>query len=156
MGRVFDNGPVDRGSISGRVIPKTQIVVHDFSLLNTQLYKLEIKGKVGSSRERSTLSPTPWSSSYWKGSLRVALDYCHQLYFIYAHTHTHTHMYICNYVLISELDQTTPPGFQTWSFTIRSSFVLDPEYSSFVWGVLIPCKKYGRRSLTPADRAAWS
>ena len=25
-------------------------------------------------------SPTPWCSSYWKGSLRVALNYSHQLY----------------------------------------------------------------------------
>ena len=26
-------------------------------------------------------SPTPWCSSYWKGSLRVTLDYGRQLYF---------------------------------------------------------------------------
>ena len=26
-------------------------------------------------------SPTPWCSSYWKGSLLVALNYGHQLYF---------------------------------------------------------------------------
>ena len=34
--RVFANGPGDQGSISGRVIPKTQKVVLDTSLLNTQ------------------------------------------------------------------------------------------------------------------------
>ena len=28
-------------------------------------------------------SPTPQGSSYWKGSLLVALDYSHQLYFTY-------------------------------------------------------------------------
>ena len=28
-------------------------------------------------------SPTPWCSSYWKGSLLVALDYGRQLYFTY-------------------------------------------------------------------------
>ena len=28
-------------------------------------------------------SPTPWYSSYWKGSLLVALDYGRQLYFYY-------------------------------------------------------------------------
>ena len=28
-------------------------------------------------------SPTPWCSSYWKGSLLVTLDYSHQLYFYF-------------------------------------------------------------------------
>ena len=39
-GRVFTNGPRDRGSILGRVIPKTQKMLLDASLLNTQNYKL--------------------------------------------------------------------------------------------------------------------
>ena len=39
-------GPGDRGSIPGRVIPKTQKMVLDDSLLNTQRYKVGIKGKV--------------------------------------------------------------------------------------------------------------
>ena len=34
--RVFANGPGDQGSIPGRVIPKTQKVVLDASLLSTQ------------------------------------------------------------------------------------------------------------------------
>ena len=46
MSRAFANGPEDRGSISGRVIPKTQKMVLDASLLDTQHYKVEIKGKV--------------------------------------------------------------------------------------------------------------
>ena len=49
--RVFANGLGDLGSIPGRVIPKTQIMVLDASLLNTQHYKVRIKGKVGQSRE---------------------------------------------------------------------------------------------------------
>ena len=53
MGRVFANGPVDLGSIPGRVIPKTLKMVLDTSLLNTQLYKVRIKGKVEQSKERS-------------------------------------------------------------------------------------------------------
>ena len=53
-GRVFANGPGDWGSISGRVIPKTQKVVLDNSLLNTQNYKVCFKGKVEQSRERSS------------------------------------------------------------------------------------------------------
>ena len=39
-----------------------------------QKFKVRIKGKVVQSREWSSLLPTPWSSSYWKGSLRVTLD----------------------------------------------------------------------------------
>ena len=55
--RVFANGPGDLGSIPGRVIPKTQKMVLDASLLNTQHYKVRIKGKVEQSRERSSALP---------------------------------------------------------------------------------------------------
>ena len=55
--RVFANGPGDLGSIPGRVIPKTQKMVLDASLLNTQHYKVQIKGKVEQSRERSSALP---------------------------------------------------------------------------------------------------
>ena len=55
--RVFANGPGDLGSIPGRVIPKTQKMVLDASLLNTQHYKVRIKGKVEQSRERSCALP---------------------------------------------------------------------------------------------------
>ena len=71
----------DLGSIPGRVIPKTQRMVLDASLLNTQHYKVRIKGKVEPSREGVAPSPTSWCSSYRKGSLRVTLDYGRQLYF---------------------------------------------------------------------------
>ena len=43
-----------RGSIPGRVIPKTLKMVLDTSLLNTQQYKVRIEGKVEQSRERSS------------------------------------------------------------------------------------------------------
>ena len=57
MSWVFANGPGDRGSIPGRVIPKTLKMVLDAALLNTQHYKVRIKGKVDKSREMtSTLS----------------------------------------------------------------------------------------------------
>ena len=46
VGRVFANDPGDLGSIPGRVIPKTLKMVLDTSLLNTQQYKVRIKGKV--------------------------------------------------------------------------------------------------------------
>ena len=57
MVRVFGNGPEDQGSIPDRIIPKTQKMVLYASLLNTQQYKVGIKGKVEQSREKS--SPTP-------------------------------------------------------------------------------------------------
>ena len=55
--RVFANDPEDLGSIPGRVIPKTQKMVLDASLLNTQHCKGRIKGKVEQSRERSSALP---------------------------------------------------------------------------------------------------
>ena len=57
MVRVFANGRGDLGSISGQVIPKTQKMVLDATLLNTQQYKVRIKSKVEQSRERSSALP---------------------------------------------------------------------------------------------------
>ena len=42
VGRVFANGPGDRGSVQGRVIPKTQKMVFDATLHDTQYYKVWI------------------------------------------------------------------------------------------------------------------
>ena len=59
MGWVFANGPGDRGLISDWVMPKTQEIVLDTSLLHTQHYKVCIKGKAEQSREESvTISYT--------------------------------------------------------------------------------------------------
>ena len=59
VGRVFVNSLGDEGSVPGRVIPKTFKMVLDTSLLNTQHYKVRIKGKVEQSRGRgSALSYT--------------------------------------------------------------------------------------------------
>ena len=49
MVRVFANGPGD--------IPKTQKMVLDASLLNTQHYEVRIKGKVEQSKEWSSALP---------------------------------------------------------------------------------------------------
>ena len=54
MGRVLTNWPGDRGSIPGRVLPKALKMVLDAALLNTQYYKVRIKGKVEQSRVRSS------------------------------------------------------------------------------------------------------
>ena len=45
-GRVFTNCPGELVSIPGRVTPKTLKMVLYTSLLNTQQYKVRIKGKV--------------------------------------------------------------------------------------------------------------
>ena len=57
MNRVFANGPGDQSSIPGRVIPKTQKMVLDATLLNTQHYKIWIKGKVEQSKQQSSTLP---------------------------------------------------------------------------------------------------
>ena len=62
MSRVFANGPEDRSSIPGRVVPKTQKMVLDATLLNTQHYKVRIKGKAEQSRE--------WSSAFLNISVK--------------------------------------------------------------------------------------
>ena len=62
MSRVFANYPGDRGSIPGRVIPKTQRMVFDAALHHTPKDKVKIKGKVEQSREWSSTLPY---SSVW-------------------------------------------------------------------------------------------
>ena len=57
MSRVFANGPGDRDSIPGRVIPKTQKMLLDATLRNTQDHKVQINGKVEQSREWSSALP---------------------------------------------------------------------------------------------------
>ena len=102
MGRVFANGPGDRGSVPGWVIPKTQKMVPDATLLNTQHYKVQIKGKVEQSRERSLHPPLHLEcSSYWK--LRLWLSSLLTLYIqvvlkiIHKHVQTARNMHILFY-----------------------------------------------------------
>ena len=45
----------DRGSIPGRIITKTQKMKLDAALLNTQQYKVRIKGKMEQSREGNSV-----------------------------------------------------------------------------------------------------
>ena len=92
MVRVFAHGPGDLGSVPGRDIPKTQKMVLDAALLNTQHCKERIKGKVEQSRERSSAPPTPWCSSYRKRSLPVALDFGRKLHYIYIYIFVWTYL----------------------------------------------------------------
>ena len=59
MSRVFTSGPGDRGSVQGRVIPKTQKMVYDATLLNTKHYKVRIIGKMEQSRKLRGALPYP-------------------------------------------------------------------------------------------------
>ena len=59
MVKVFARGPRNHGSIPGRVIPKTQKMVLDASLLNTLHYKVRIKGKRSNSGKGIAPSSTP-------------------------------------------------------------------------------------------------
>ena len=54
---VFANGPGEVGSIPDRIIPKIFRMVLDISLLNTQQYKVCIKGKEKQSRKRTSALP---------------------------------------------------------------------------------------------------
>ena len=74
-------------------------MVLDDSLLNTQQYKVRIKGKVGNPGKGVAPSPTPRCSSYWKESLLVALDEGRQLYF-------YTQLYIKYSYLIQNYSHT--------------------------------------------------
>ena len=62
----FASSPEDQGSVPGRVIPKTQKMVLDAALFNSQPYKVRIKSKVEQSKD--------WCGNYWKGSFRVTFD----------------------------------------------------------------------------------
>ena len=57
VGRVFTNGPEGSGSISGRVIQKTQKMILDAVLLKIQHYNVWIKGKIEQSREMHSALP---------------------------------------------------------------------------------------------------
>ena len=59
---------------------KSSKIVLDASLLNTQNYKVRIKGKLRNLRKWVVLSPTPRCNSCWKKSLRVTLDYGRSTY----------------------------------------------------------------------------
>ena len=62
--RVFAKDPGNRGSNPGQDIPKTQKMVLDASLLNTQHYKVWIKCKWNNLGKGVAPSPTPWCSTY--------------------------------------------------------------------------------------------
>ena len=81
MVRVFVNGPEDRGSIPGRVIPKTKKWYLMPPCLTLSIMKYRSRVKWSNPGKGVEPCPTPWCSSYRKRSLWVTLDYGRQLYF---------------------------------------------------------------------------
>ena len=66
MGRVFTNGPRDRGLVPGRVIPKAQKMVLDTSLLYpSNLIKLSVKWRVSRVKWRNQRKGVALSSALW-------------------------------------------------------------------------------------------
>ena len=89
---LFANGLGDWGSIPGRFILKIQKMVIDASLLNTQHFKVWIKGKWSNPEKGVAPSPTPQYCSYWKGSFWVTFKYGRQAYI-----YIYIYIYICKY-----------------------------------------------------------
>ena len=83
--RVFANDPGDLGSTPGRVIPKTLKMVLNLipTCLTLSIMRYVSRVKWSNPGKGVASSPTPWRSTYWKGSLPVTLDYCRQLYFTF-------------------------------------------------------------------------
>ena len=67
---VFADGTGDRGSVPGRVIPKTQKIVLGASLHNTQHYKIRIKSKRSSPGNEVAPSPHFCVVAIEKGAFR--------------------------------------------------------------------------------------
>ncbi len=101
---MFANGPVNRSSIPGRVIPKTQKWYLIPPCLAFSTIRWGSRVKWSNPGKGVAPSPAPRWSSYWKGSLRVTLDYSRQLYF--------TLLYI--YIYKQNLAQNISLSFSSW------------------------------------------
>ena len=134
---MFANGPEDQGSIPGWVIPKTQKIVLDATLLSAQPYKLQIKVKWSNLGERVAPSPTPWCSSKWKGSLLLALDHGRYLIYIY--------IYICDNTPPADPHYLNQPNY-SWPLESSSGFSnLRPGFFHISLLTCKICNRGGRR-----------
>ena len=80
--RVFANCQGDEGSISGRVIPKTQKWYLMPPCLTFSIKRYGSRVNWSNPGNGVTPSLNPLCSCYWKGRLRVALDNGRQLYLL--------------------------------------------------------------------------
>ena len=98
MSRVFVNGPADLGSISWRVIPKTQKCYLMLPCLAHSPIRLKSRVKWSNPGNGVAPSPTSRCRSYWKGSLWVTLDQGCQLILGLFYDYTFT-FFSCSYSL---------------------------------------------------------
>ena len=82
MSRVFPNGLGDWGSILSQVIPKTQKWYSMLPCLTLSITRYWSRVKWSNPRNGVAPFPTPWCSSYQKGSRRVTHDSGCQLYLL--------------------------------------------------------------------------
>ena len=93
--RVFVNRFNPRSSY-----PKDSKMVLDISLLNTQHYKVQIKGKWSNPGKEVESSSTPRCCSYLKGSLWVTLTIVRDFVDVFTgntHIKKHIYRYVCMY-----------------------------------------------------------
>ena len=95
---MFAIGQGDRGLIPGRVIPKTQKMVLDPTLLKTQHYKVRIKGKVEQSSERISAPLHLNVVAIEKGTFGSPSTTVASFY-IYMHICIRLHMYVFDLTL---------------------------------------------------------
>ena len=94
VGRVFANGPGDLGSIqvtSYQRLLEWYLIPPGLTLTNIRYVS---RGKWSNPGKGVVPSPTPWCSSYWKGSLLVTLDYSRQLSYLLIYIYTYKYSYI--------------------------------------------------------------
>ena len=90
VGRVLANRPEDMRSIPSRVIPKTLKMVLGASLLNTQRYKVRIKGKSGAIQGKELRPPLHLGveaiekGAFWSPSTTVANITIYMRWFIFS------------------------------------------------------------------------
>ena len=96
-GESVRNDPGDLGSIPGWVIPKTQKMVLDATLFNTQHNKVRIRVQWSDPEIGLVPSPTPWFCIYGKGSFQVTLHNGRKLYFT---LYIYIYIYVCVYVCV--------------------------------------------------------
>ena len=93
-GRVFANGPENRGSFPGRVIPKTLKWYLIPPCLTLSIIRYLSRVKCSNPGKGVVSFPTPLCSSYWKGNLLTALDYGRQLYLHWTPCKQKTKLYL--------------------------------------------------------------
>ena len=130
MSRVFTNGPGDQDLIPGRVIPKTQKMVLDAALLNTQHYKVRIKGKVEQSKERSSTPTHTYLGvvAIEKGAFGFPLTIVANFTYIY--------IYIYIYIYVSSNSKDKFCLYKL--FKILLSFLISVLVSGWNWGMNLP------------------